>query len=97
MHAPQYPFPTGLTQTTRLERTETVNDRGGCGGGCSLTQTTRLERTETFLFREGGDLVPRVSPKRLDLRELKPQGTLVMIGVTAGLTQTTRLERTETR
>ncbi len=63
----------GLTQTTRLERTETTHDVVRQGVRRGLTQTTRLERTETGpdpgRLRAPGD----VSPKRLDLRELKQE------------------------
>ncbi len=38
-----------------------------------------------------------VSPKRLDLRELKQKLDIMPSVIDAGLTQTTRLERTETR
>ncbi len=86
----------GLTQTTRLERTETRCDlRCGDGVGSCLTQTTRLERTETSISRCPGNQT-QVSPKRLDLRELKQKNSAWLAMTMTCLTQTTRLERTET-
>ncbi len=61
-----------------------------------LTQTTRLERTETTEARNGPAHDGHVSPKRLDLRELKPGCSHVLRSQPERLTQTTRLERTET-
>ncbi len=65
------PLPQSLTQTTRLERTETAWYAHAAGPHFCLTQTTRLERTET-VPRIVCQLDVVVSPKRLDLRELKP-------------------------
>ncbi len=85
----------GLTQTTRLERTETAVAAMPVAPASRLTQTTRLERTETC--GAGSQVhVGDVSPKRLDLRELKLKGEAAERVLATGLTQTTRLERTET-
>ncbi len=51
-----------LTQTTRLERTETHQWRVGCRIAQGLTQTTRLERTETGGGVAGRGIAARSHP-----------------------------------